>query len=298
MDVSVNKLIDVDTTSRRLALVFWLNVTFTLVEFVGGFLTNSTAIMADAIHDLGDCLVIGFAWLLNFLAQKDADNAFTYGYRRFSLLGALISGLVLSVGSVLIMTEALPRLFNPVMPDASGMLGLAVVGILVNGVAAMTLRRGKTMNEQMLNWHLLEDVLGWIAVFVVAVTLLFVDIPILDPLLSIAFTLFILVNVGRNLWRTLRLFLQANPDKEMLNRVTERLAAVPGVAKVHHLHFWSLDGELHVLSAHLRMTPDYDPLTQVKTKLQIAENIADFGLAHTTFEFELDAEPARDLIEP
>lgn len=298
MDFSVEKLTNMGSTSRRLALVFWLNVTFTIVEFFGGFLTNSTAIMADAIHDLGDCLVIGFAWLLNFLAQKDADNAFTYGYRRFSLLGALISGLVLSVGSVLIMTEALPRLFNPVMPDASGMLGLAVVGILVNGVAAMTLRHGKTMNEQMLNWHLLEDVLGWIAVFVVAITLLFVDIPILDPLLSIAFTLFILVNVGRNLWRTLRLFLQANPDKAMLSQLTERLAAVPGVAKVHHLHFWSLDGELHVLSAHLRMKPDYDPRNQVTTKQQIAENIADFDLAHTTFEFELDAEPARDLIEP
>ena len=286
------------TTSRRLALVFWLNASFTVIEFFGGYWTDSTAIMADAVHDLGDSFVIGFAWLLSYLAQKNADSAYTYGYRRFSLLGAVVSGLVLSVGSMLIMAEAVPRLLDPVMPQAAGMLGLAIAGIVVNGIAAMTLRQGKTMNEQMLNWHLLEDVLGWVAVFVVAVTLLFVELRILDPLLSIAFTAFILVNVARNLWRALRLFLQANPDKAMLSAITERLLAVPSVDKVHHLHFWSLDGELHVLSAHLRMRPDYDPRQQMLIKREIANQIADFNLAHTTFEFELADEPARDLIEP
>ena len=110
-----------------------LNVCFTVIEFIGGWLTNSTAIMADAVHDLGDSLSIGLAWLLNKLGDKHPDRAFTYGYHRFSLLGALINGAVLVAGSLWVLTEAIPRLTNPEMPNAQGMLWLAILGVVVNG---------------------------------------------------------------------------------------------------------------------------------------------------------------------
>ena len=154
------------SSSNRIGWAFFLNVSFTIIEFIGGWLTNSTAIMADAVHDLGDSLSIGLAWFLNRLSNKQADGVFTYGYQRFSLLGALINGFVLIVGSIWVLREALPRLFDPQLPDAVGMLWLAILGVTVNGFAAYKLSHGKTLNARVLNWHLLEDVLGWVAVLI------------------------------------------------------------------------------------------------------------------------------------
>jgi len=281
--------------SKRIGLVFFLNFFFTIIEFVGGWLTNSTAIMADAVHDLGDTLSIGLAWILGKLSNKTADRHFTYGYSRLSLLGALINGAVLILGSAWILWEAIPRLFEPVMPHAQGMLWLAILGVVVNGYAALKLSKGKTLNERVLNWHLMEDVLGWVAVLIVSVVLLFVDWPILDPVLSISFTLFILFNVARNLSITIKLFLQASPDKIMRKSIYHKLIEIDHVITVHHLHFWSLDGERHVLTAHLVLDQPLNMVLQTKTKETIAKQLTEFELAHTTIEFEQPQEECRDL---
>src|SRR5690606_23169758 len=238
-------------SSTRIAWAFFLNLGFSVIEFVGGWLTNSTAIMADAVHDLGDSLSIGFGWLLSRLGERPDNDVFSYGYRRFTLLGALLNGVELVVGSVWVLREALSRLQNPQMPIAEGMLGMAVFGIVVNGFAAWKLREGRSLNEKVLNWHLLEDLLGWVAVLLVSVLLLFVDWPILDPLLAVVFTGFILLNVWRNLKTTLRLFFQAAPEARLTCRIHEQLIGLPAVAGIHHEHCWSLDGEHHVYTAHL-----------------------------------------------
>jgi len=288
--------ISADMSSRRIAWAFVLNVCFTIIEFIGGYLTNSTAIMADAVHDLGDSLAIGFAWGLNKLSQKHANDHFTYGYQRFSLLAALINGVVISVGAILVLTQAIPRLVNPQMPNAQGMFWLAIMGVLVNGYAAYKLSDGKTLNERVLNWHLIEDVLGWVAVLIVAVVLMFVKIPILDPLLSIGFTLFILFNVLKNVQVAIRLFLQAVPDKQLHNDILKQLNNLQHVADIHHFHLWSLDGEHHVLSAHFVLTEQIDFATQVSIKAELADRLKSFDLAHTTIEFELADEVCRDAI--
>ena len=280
----------------RIGLAFALNLVFTIIEFIGGLLTNSTAIMADAVHDLGDTLSIGLGWWLNRLSGKKADFSFTYGYHRLSLLGALINGTVLVIGSIWVLGEAIPRLADPQMPHALGMTGLAILGVVVNGLAAYKLSGGKTLNERVLNWHLLEDVLGWLAVLIVSLILLFVDWPILDPILSIAFTLFILVNVIKNLSRTLHLFLQGAPDKQLTVEIRDKLLEINHVAGVHHLHLWSLDGERHVMTAHLVLdTPVSNEIhDEVKERVRAVCNGYDF--IHTTIELEQDLETCRDDI--
>jgi cobalt-zinc-cadmium efflux system protein len=285
-------------SSNRIGWAFFLNVTFTIIEFIGGWLTNSTAIMADAVHDLGDSLSIGLAWLLNKLGGKSADGIFTYGYQRFSLLGALINGFVLIAGSLWVLSEAIPRLFEPQLPHALGMLWMALLGVAVNGYAAYKLSEGKTLNERVLNWHLMEDVLGWVAVLVVAVVLLFVDWPILDPLLSIAFTLFILVNVVRNSIEAGSLLMQATPDKALHKQVLEVFLEVDHVTEVHHIHLWSLDGESHVLTAHLCLDAWVDAPKQVDIKADISRRLDAFGFMHTTIEFEFPDEACRDGRDP
>tara|TARA_R110002167_G_scaffold56947_2_gene161427 strand:- start:276 stop:1178 length:903 start_codon:yes stop_codon:yes gene_type:complete len=288
-----------DASEKRIATAFFLNVGFTIIEFIGGVLTNSTAIMADAVHDLGDSLSIGSAWLLNRLGRKSADKEFTYGYRRLSLFGALVNGLVLIAGSLWVLSEAIPRLADPLMPVTEGMIALAILGVTVNGFAAYRLSKGSTLNERILNWHLLEDVLGWVAVLVVAIVLQFFDWPILDPLLSVAFTLFILFNVLRNLWVTGKLFFQAAPDKGLHDKIERSLLGVDGVSEVHHQHLWSLDGEKHVLTAHivLDQNEDFSTNKYFNIKQSISRALEQYALAHTTVEIELKQESCRDQAE-
>jgi len=283
-----------ETSSRRIGLVFLLNFGFTIIEFIGGLLTNSTAIMADAVHDLGDSLSIGSAWLLSRWGQKTANNEFTYGYRRLTLFGAFLNSIVLIAGSIWVLTQAIPRLSDPVMPVTEGMLALAILGVTINGFAAYRISKGSTMNEKVLNWHLLEDVLGWVAVLVVSVILQFVDWPILDPLLSVGFTLFILFNVIRNLWATGKIFLQAVPDKTLHDEIRHKLLNIDGISDIHHQHLWSLDAEQHVLTAHLVIEGGLENGRYNSIKDSVAETLKPFSLAHTTIEIELKQEYCRD----
>jgi cobalt-zinc-cadmium efflux system protein len=285
---------DSSDASNRIGWAFFLNVVFTIIEFIGGWLTNSTAIMADAVHDLGDSLSIGTSWGLNKLSDKDANRTFSYGYKRFSLLGALINGVVLTIGSVWILFEAIPRLAEPEMPQADGMLLLAIFGIAVNGFAAYKLSEGNSLNERVLNWHLLEDVLGWVAVFIVSVVLMFKPWPILDPILSIGFTLFILINVFRNLKETLMLFLQATPDKEQLAAIGDDLLSNANIDDLHHLHIWSLDGERNVMTVHLVLGEALSIADIQILKSDVHEILEKYNFEHTTVEFELADEQCRD----
>lgn len=283
-----------NNASSRIGWAFVLNLFFTIIEFIGGWLTNSTAIMADAVHDLGDSFSIGSAWCLNKLSNKPATGRFSYGYKRFSLLGALINGLVLTLGSILILIEAIPRLLAPEMPQAQGMLLLAIFGMVVNGFAAYKLSDGETLNERVLNWHLIEDVLGWFAVFVVSIVLLFVDWPILDPILSICFTLFILFNVVKVLKSTLLLFLQASPHDDLIEEIETKIKAKEIIGDIHHFHIWSLDGEHNVVTMHIVLNKEI-VITQIKQlKQELQQLLAQYHFAHSTIEIELIDEECRD----
>ena len=282
--------------NNRIGWAFFLNVIFTIIEFIGGWLTNSTAIMADAVHDLGDSISIAFAWILSKFSEKKPSDKFSYGFRRLSLLGALVNCIVLIIGSIWILLEAVPRLSNPEMPVVEGMFGLAILGVLVNGYAVFKLKSGETLNEKVLTWHLLEDVLGWVAVLIVSIVLFFVDLPILDPLLSIGFTLFILFNVVKNLKTTIVLFLQATPDKEVKDNIERSILEHGEVQGIHHMHFWSLDGERHVLTAHLELSQNLTMDGLIKLKKKIAVGLSSYHLSHTTIEFELPDEACRDTV--
>lgn len=285
---------DEQGSQRNMAWAFFLNLGFSLIELVGGLVFNSTAILADAVHDLGDSLAIGLAWWLQKFSARTADHRFTYGYRRFSLLGALINTVILTGASIWVLAQAVSRLQDPVMPNATGMLWLAFLGVAVNGYAAWRLRKGQSLNERALNWHLLEDVLGWVAILLLAILLHFFPWPILDPLLSIIFTALILFNVLRLLFATAKVFFQAVPDVELRETILAQLKNLAEVEDVHHLHFWSLDGERHVLTAHLLLRECLPIAAQVALKEKIAAQLAEYHLEHTTFEFEFPGESCRD----
>ncbi|NQD36463.1 cation transporter [Permianibacter sp. IMCC34836] len=270
----------------NIALAFWLNLSFTIIEFIGGWLTNSLAITSDALHDLGDSVALGMAWKLEHYAGKAANERYSYGHRRFSLLGALINTVVLIAGGLFILSEAIPRLLHPETVHAPGMLALAVLGVAVNGFAAFRMRHEQTLNAKVLAWHLYEDLLGWVAVLIVSAVMMVKPMPILDPILSVLITLYVSYNVVKNLRRTLALFLQAVPEELSLPEIEQQLCAIPQVLSCHHTHLWSLDGERHVLTTHLIVAEATD-IHQIGTIKQVVHALAhQHGLAHTTIEIE------------
>jgi cobalt-zinc-cadmium efflux system protein len=277
-------------SSGNIRLAFFLNLGFTILEIFGGLWTNSVAILSDALHDLGDSLSLGLAWYLDRKSKESANEKYTFGYRRFSLLGALVNSIILITGSVFIIIEGVERIMNPQSSDAMGMVVFAIIGVTVNGYAAWKMSSGKTLNEKVVSWHLLEDVLGWVAVLVVAIVLLFKDILYLDPALSIVITLYVLWNVVKRLKETLHLFLQGVPSDIPIEEIKNRILAVANVKSMHHTHVWSLEGEHHVFTSHicLKEIDHFDQILQ--TKSAIKEILRAYPFSHYTLETELDHE--------
>lgn len=270
----------------NLRLAFFLNLFFTIVEIIGGIATNSVAILSDAIHDLGDSISLGFAWWAENKSKQQSSDSFTFGYGRWSLLGALTNSFILIAGGVLVLYEAGRRFFNPIIPDADGMLYLAVLGILFNGFAAWRTSRGKSLNEKVVSWHLMEDVLGWVAVLAASLLLQFYPLSWIDPLLSILITLWILWNVVKRLKQTLNLFLQGVPEDVDVLEISQKLMEIEGVSGVHNTQIWSLEGERHVFSAHLSLSKPCGIDDMLRIKKEARARLEAYPFLYSTIETE------------
>ncbi len=279
-----------DNGTKNIKLAFFLNLGFTIFEIIGGLYVNSIAILSDAIHDLGDSLSLGMAWFLQNKSKQKADNKFSFGYARFSLLGALINCVILILGSIFIINEAVQRIMAPEDTNAYGMFLFALVGIAVNGYAAYKLSTGKSMNEKVVSWHMVEDMLGWVAVLIVSIILIFKNIPVLDPALSIAITAYILWNVIKRLKETLFLFLQGIPDDVDLKSIEKEITAIEHVHSVHHTHIWSLEGEHHVFSTHVKLK-EISSLGELhQVKCDVKDVLKKYPFKHYTIETEFSEE--------
>lgn len=273
---------------KGIRIAFFLNFGFAIAEIIGGVWTNSFAIMADAVHDIGDSLVIGFAWGMQRLAKKASDHEFTFGYQRFALLGALFNSLILIIGSVLIIYHAIPRFYEPVQIHVKGMFLFSIVGILVNGMAVFQMKKGNdSLNERVVTLHLLEDVLGWVAVLIGSVVIFFYGWTWVDVSLSLLIALYVIYNATLNLKETILILLQESPVsvdvKVLKNNV---MSCFDSIDSLHDIHVWSLDGEHHVMSMHVVLKENLptDLLIEIKNKIRTIAHKE--GIEHVTIEFE------------
>ncbi|GFD83699.1 cation diffusion facilitator family transporter [Tenacibaculum sp. Mcav3-52] len=279
-------------STGNIAVAFFLNLAFTIIEFIGGFYTNSLAIMSDALHDLGDSLSLGLSWYFQKKSTKKANKKYSYGYKRFSLLGAIINSIVLVIGSVFIIKEAIPRIINPESADAKGMMWLAVLGIIVNGAAVLKLKKGTSINERVVSLHLLEDVLGWVVVLLASIVMQFWNVPVLDPVLSIAIAGFVLYNVYKNIKESLRIILQGTPENISVEEIQQRIVSMKGVESIHDCHLWTMDGEYNVFTAHLVLKDKETSWEKwYKMKQEIKQVLHDdFHFEHITLELEFTSQ--------
>ncbi|MAX67628.1 MAG: cation diffusion facilitator family transporter [Bacteriovoracaceae bacterium] len=272
--------------SKNILVAFVLNATFSVIELIGGYLTNSVAIYSDALHDFGDSLALLFSYFAEKLSQKEEDENYTFGYRRFSILSAFINGVILLAGSIFVIYEAIGRIMSPEAVKPEGMLGLAILGISVNAFAAYRLSKNEGLNAKMVMYHLLEDLLGWVAVLIVSIILLFKPWFVLDSILSILISLVILRGVYKNLKKVGMIFLQKFPDELELNQILEQVKKFNLVDDIHAVKGWSLDNETFYLRFHIKVPEETIMKSIDKLKIDIKEVLKSHNVTYSTIEFE------------
>lgn len=276
---------------KGLKVAFLLNFSFTIIEFIGGVYTNSIAIISDAVHDLGDTIAIGSALWLEKVSERGRDEKYSYGYKRYSTLGAFITSAILLAGSIIIIYEAIPRILNPQPVMAVGMMAMAVLGIIFNGIAVLRLQGGdQSLNNKAVMLHLIEDVLGWIAVLVGSIVIKFTGWYWIDPILSLGVAAFILYNVIVNLKSIAAIFMQTTPGDFDGDKVCSALMAIQNVMEVHDIHTWSMDGNYHVMSVHLVVPVNLSTEQQVAVRSEAHVILRKFGINHPTIAIEFKGE--------
>lgn len=264
-------------------LAFFLNLSYAIVEFIAGGIFGSNAVLADSVHDLGDAIAIGISAFLETISNREEDNRYTLGYKRFSLLGALVTSIILMIGSLLVILENVTKILNPQPVNDEGILWLGIIAITINVLASLVVGKGKTKNESILSLHFLEDTLGWLAVILMAIVLRFTDWYILDPLLSLVISFFILSKALPRFWSTLKIFLDAVPEGVETGDLEKDLEDLNNVKSVNQISIWSMDGLENNAIIHLCLE-DWEKMTE--TKNQVRQLLEERGIQNITIEVD------------
>lgn len=272
-------------TKHAVWLAFFLNLSYAIVEFIAGGIFGSSAVLADSVHDLGDAIAIGVSAFLETISNREEDSHYTLGYKRFSLLGALVTAVILMTGSVLVILGNITKLFHPQPVNDEGILWLGIIAVSINVLASLVVRKGKTKNESILSLHFLEDTLGWVAVILMAIVLRFTDWYILDPLLSLVISIFILSKAIPRFWSTLKIFLDAVPEGVDIKQVKSDLEQLDHVASINQLNLWTMDGLEKNAIVHVCLKE----IEQMELcKESIRSKLKDCGFQNITIEIDAD----------
>ena len=274
-------------TKHAVWLAFFLNLSYAIVEFIAGGLFGSSAVLADSVHDMGDAIAIGLSAFLETISNREEDSHYTLGYKRFSLLGALITAVILMTGSVLVILENITKMFHPQPVNDKGILWLGIIAVTINVLASLVVRKGKTKNESILSLHFLEDTLGWVAVILMAIVLRFTDWYILDPLLSLVISIFILSKAIPRFWSTLKIFLDAVPEGVDIQRVKSDLEQLDHVASINQLNLWTMDGLEKNAIVHVCLK-EIEQMELCKESIRTL--LKNYGFQNITIEVDADLE--------
>lgn len=268
-------------------VAFFLNLSYAIVEFIAGGIFGSSAVLADSVHDLGDAIAIGISAFLETISNREEDSHYTLGYKRFSLLGALVTAVILMTGSVLVILENIAKIFHPQPVNDEGILWLGIIAITINVLASLVIRKGQTKNESILSLHFLEDTLGWVTVILMAIVLRFTDWYILDPLLSLVISFFILSKALPRFWSTLKIFLDAVPEGVDIQKIKTDLAELDHVASINQLNLWTMDGLEKNAIVHVCLK-EMEHMETCKESIRIF--LKDCGFQNITIEVDADLE--------
>ena len=276
-------------TEKNILIAFILNLSFSIFEFIGGIFTGSVARISDAIHDIGDATSIGIAFLLEKKSKKKPDNKYTYGYIGYSVIGGFITTLILLLGSFTVIYNSIQRILNPTEINYNGMIVFAIICIIVNLIASILTHKGDSLNQKAVNLHMLEDVLGWVVVLIGAIIMNYTDFYIIDPIMSIGLSIFIMISSAKNLKLIFEILLQKTPNDVDIDELVSHILKINGVIDVHHVHVWSIDGNNKYATLHVTTNDN-----NLKIKNKIREELNEHNIIHVTIEIEAQDEICQD----
>ncbi len=272
---------------ENIKLAFFLNLGFSIFELIGGLFTHSVAIFSDAIHDFGDSLAIGLSYILENVSNKKSDKYYTYGYKRYSILSAMFSSMILLFGSLIIIFNAFIRIFRPDKINLTGMFIFAIFGLVINGYATYKTSKGDSLNEKSVNLHMLEDVLGWLAVLIGSLLIKITGWYIIDPILSILIALFIGFTSFKHLWSSLEIILERVPNEIDIDLITKKVKNINHILDVHHIHVWSIDGLESFITIHV-LVKNVTKKNYEEVKTNVKKCLEEFNIYHSTVEIEYE----------
>jgi cobalt-zinc-cadmium efflux system protein len=275
---------------RRVLIALVLTASFMIVEVIGGIISGSLALLADAGHMLTDTMALTLAAVAFHVSKRPANPSLSYGYQRFQILAAFVNGLALFIVVGWILLEAVRRFVDPTEIVADTMFKVALLGLVVNVIAFVVLHGGDrdNLNIRGAALHVAGDLLGSVAAIVASVVILYTGIVLVDPVLSIAVAFLILRSAWMLVKRSAHVLLQGAPDwldtAEMQSRI---VAAVPMVKSIHHVHVWGLTPQDLILTMHVELDDDCRaPTEQIRRVKSLLEE--EYGIGHSTIEIEFD----------
>ena len=276
-------------SDKNILIAFLLNLFFSIFEFIGGIFTNSISIISDSMHDFADSISIGISYILEKISKKKPNKSYTYGYLRYSILGAFITTTILLTGSILVIYNSIKRIINPVNVNYSGMIIFALIGVIVNFIAAKVTKHGHSLNQKSVNLHMLEDVFGWLIVLMGAIIMNFTDISIIDPIMSILVSIFIFISTIKNVKNIIDIFLEKVPNNISVEEIKKIILNIEGVIDIHHIHIWSMDGYNNYATMHVVIESNFKDIKGI-----IREKLQKYDVNHVTIEIEYDEEHCDD----
>lgn len=278
-------------SEKNILIAFILNLSFSVFELVGGLWVGSVAVLSDSLHDLGDALSIGVSYFLERKSNRPPDDKYTYGYGRYSVIGAAFTTLLLIVGSVGVISASVSRMFHPLAIDYDGMILMAVVGLVVNFIAAYITHGAHSANERAVSLHMLEDVLGWAVVLVGAIVMRFTDLNIIDPIMSIGVSVFIFYHALRNLAECVAVLTDRAPRDIDVSEIRKQLLEIDGIVDVHHLHLRMLNVDDNSASVHIVVRDNDSEIKKLVRNL-----LREFHIEHVTIALEHFGEECPDAV--
>jgi cobalt-zinc-cadmium efflux system protein len=276
-------------SSNRLLISIGLNALITLVEIAGGILSNSLALISDAIHNLSDTLALVLAWIANKIGERKPNTRRTFGYKRLEILSAFINASLLTAISLYLIYEAIQRFLHPEQVKSGLMLGIAVIGLFANLFSMLFLHRDskKSLNIKAAYLHLLGDTLSSVAVISGALLIYFVHLLWIDPLLTLVISIVIIIQAYRILRESIDILMQSTPIGLDLEDIKRLLENHPLVKNIHHVHCWQMQDNDILFEAHIEIPEDIKLSESNKLLSEIELLLKEkFAITHTTLQFE------------
>ncbi|HER07751.1 MAG TPA: cation transporter [Bacteroides sp.] len=284
---------------KNLLVVTLLNFVITIAEFAGGILSNSLALLSDALHNLGDTFATFIAYLATLIGRKEANPKKTFGYKRIEILAAVLNAVILIIMSIYLLKEAYLRWKEPETINSMIMLVVGMIGLLANVLAVMILRKDsmKSINVRAAYVHLIGDSLSSVVVILGGLLIQLFEIYWIDPLITLLICIYILRAAFVILKESVDILMQSTPSALSLSRVKQAVEQFPEVSNIHHLHAWNMTEHQVHLEAHVELKTDLK-LSELKHTQQKIEKLlqTDFHVHHVTLQFEFGTDHSSRLI--